>query len=341
MNLSKFFIDRPIFAGVLSLLTFIAGLIAVGGLPISEYPEVVPPTVVVRANYPGANPKVIAETVATPLEEAINGVEGMLYMSSQATTDGLMTLNVTFKLGTDPDKAQQLVQNRVAQAEPRLPEEVRRLGVTTVKSAPDLTMVVHLLSPNGRYDMTYLRNYAVLNVKDRLARVQGVGQVLLFGSGDYSMRVWLDPQKVAQRGLSAGDVVRAIREQNVQAAAGVVGASPGLPNVDLQLSINAQGRLQNEDDFGDIIVKTDGSGAVTRLRDIARLELGASEYALRSLLDNKPAVAVPIFAAPNSNALQISDDVRRTMAEIKKTMPDGVDYQIVYDPTQFVRASIK
>jgi len=341
MNLSKFFIDRPIFAGVLSFLMFIAGLIAVRSLPISEYPEVVPPSVVVRAQYPGANPKVIAETVATPLEESINGVEGMLYMGSQATTDGLMTLTVTFKLGTDADKAQQLVQNRVTQAEPRLPEEVRRLGITTVKSSPDLTMVVHLLSPSGRYDMTYLRNYALLNVKDRLARVKGVGDVLLFGSGDYSMRVWLDPHKVAQRGLSASDVVTAIRQQNVQAAAGVVGASPGLAGVDVQLSINAQGRLQNEDEFGDIIVKTSADGAVTRLRDIARIELGASGYSLRSLLDNKDAVAVPIFAAPGSNAIQISDDVRATMAEIKQHMPEGVDYEIVYDPTQFVRASIE
>src|SRR5206468_7668390 len=215
------------------------------------------------------------------------------------------------------------------------------LGITTIKSSPDLTMVVHLLSPNGRYDMTYLRNYAVLNVKDRLARVQGVGQVLLFGPGDCAMRVWLDPQKVAQRGLSAGDVVRAIREQNVQAAAGVVGASPGVAGVDLQLSINAQGRLQSEEEFGDIIVKTGADGAVTRLRDIARLELGAADYSLRSLLDNKSAVAIPIFAAPNANALAISDNVRATMAEIKRNMPEGVDYSIVYDPTQFVRASIK
>ncbi|EWS58231.1 Efflux pump membrane transporter BepE [Methylibium sp. T29-B] len=341
MNLSKFFIDRPIFAGVLSLLMLIAGLIALRGLPISEYPEVVPPSVVVRAQYPGANPKVIAETVATPLEEAINGVEGMLYMGSQATTDGLMTLTVTFRLGTDPDKAQQLVQNRVSQAEPRLPEEVRRLGITTVKSSPDLTMVVHLLSPNDRYDMTYLRNYAVLNVKDRLARIDGVGQVQLFGSGDYAMRVWLDPQKVAARGLSASDVVAAIRQQNVQAAAGVVGASPGLPGVDLQLSINAQGRLQNEEEFGDIIVKTGADGAVTRLRDLGRIELGAAEYALRSLLDNKSAVAVPIFQAPGSNAIEISNQVRATMAELKQYMPEGVDYEIVYDPTQFVRASIE
>ena len=341
MNLSRFFIDRPIFAGVLSVLIFLGGMIALRLLPISEYPEVVPPSIVVRANYPGANPKVIAETVATPLEEQINGVEGMLYMSSQATSDGRMTLTVTFKLGTDPDLAQQKVQNRVAQAEPRLPDEVRRLGITTVKGATDLTMVVHLVSPNERYDMTYLRNYAVLNVKDRLARIEGVGQVLLFGSGDYSMRVWLDPRKVAERGLSANDVVRAIREQNVQAAAGVVGASPSSPDVNLQLSINAQGRLQSEEEFADIIVKTEASGAVTRLRDVARLELGASDYALRSLLDNKPAVAIPIFAAPNSNAIQISDNVRATMAEIKKTMPEGVDYSIVYDPTQFVRASIK
>ena len=341
MNLSKFFIDRPIFAGVLSLLIFLGGLLSIGALPISEYPDVVPPSVVVRAQYPGANPKVIAETVATPLEEAINGVEDMLYMSSQATTDGLMTLTVTFKLGTDPDKAQQLVQNRVSQAEARLPEEVKRLGVTTIKSSPDLTMVVHLTSPNDRYDMTYLRNYALLNVKDRLARLPGVGQVQLFGSGDYAMRVWLDPQKVAEHGLSASDVVRAIREQNVQAAAGVVGASPGLQGIDLQLSINAQGRLQTAEEFGDIIVKTGSGGQVTRLRDLGRLELGASEYALRSLLDNKSAVAVPIFQAPGGNALDISKNVRATMAELKQVMPEGVDYTIVYDPTQFVRASIE
>ncbi|MEH2509748.1 multidrug efflux pump [Nitrobacteraceae bacterium AZCC 1564] len=341
MNISKFFIDRPIFAGVLSTLIFLAGLLSLPALPISEYPEVSPPTVVVRAQYPGANPKVIAETVATPIEEQINGVEDMLYMSSQATTDGVMTLNVTFRLGTDPDKAQQLVQNRVSQAEPRLPQEVRALGITTIKSAPDLTMVVHLLSPNDRYDMTYLRNYAVLNVKDRLARIQGVGQVQLFGSGDYSMRIWLDPQKVAERGLSASDVVREIQAQNVQAAAGVVGASPSDSGLDLQLSINAQGRLKDEEEFGDIIVKTGANGDVTRLRDIARIELGAADYSLRSLLNNKSAVAIPIFQSPGSNAIQISDNVRKTMAELKENMPDGMDYSIVYDPTQFVRASIE
>ncbi|HEY1229184.1 MAG TPA: efflux RND transporter permease subunit, partial [Ramlibacter sp.] len=341
MNFSRFFIDRPIFAGVLSVLIFLAGLIALRGLPISEYPEVVPPTVVVRATYPGANPKVIAETVATPLEESINGVEGMLYMSSQATTDGVLTLSVTFKLGTDADKAQQLVQNRVAQAEPRLPEEVRRLGLSTVKSSPDITMVVHLVSPNGRYGMDYLRNYAVLNVKDRLARIQGVGQVGIWGGGEYAMRIWLDPQKVAQRGLSAGDVVRAVRGENVQAAAGQVGASPSLPGVDTQLSLNAQGRLANEQEFGDVIVKTGSDGAVTRLRDVSRLELGAADYSLRSLLDNQPAVGIGVFQAPGSNALKISEQVRATMAEIAKTMPEGVEFRIAYDPTQFVRASIE
>jgi len=341
MNLSKFFIDRPIFAGVLSVLIFLIGAISMFKLPISEYPEVVPPSVVVRAQFPGANPKVIAETVATPLEEQINGVEDMLYMNSQANSDGNLTLTVTFKLGTDPDKAQQLVQNRVSQAEPRLPEDVRRLGITTVKSSPDLTMVVHLVSPNDRYDMTYLRNYALINVKDRLARIQGVGQVQMFGSGDYSMRVWVNPEKIAERGLAASDVVRAIREQNVQVAAGVIGQSPSLPGTDLQLSVNAQGRLQTVEEFGDIIVKTSPDGVVTYLKDIARIELGASEYALRSLLDNKSAVALPIFQSPGSNAIQISNDVRKTMAELKQNMPEGVDYSIVYDPTQFVRHSIE
>ncbi|MEY9609188.1 multidrug efflux pump [Bradyrhizobium elkanii] len=341
MNLSKFFIDRPIFAGVLSILIFLAGLISLLAMPISEYPDVVPPSVVVRATYPGANPKVIAETVATPIEEQINGVEGMLYMSSQATTDGAMTLTVTFRLGTDPDKATQLVQNRVQQAEPRLPAVVRQLGIITKKSSPDLTMVVHLLSPNNRYDMTYLRNYAVLNVKDRLARIDGVGDVQLYGAGDYSMRVWVDPQKAAEHSLTASDVVRAIQAQNVEAAAGVVGSSPSVKGIDLQLSVNAEGRLSTEEQFGDIVVKTGSAGEVVRLRDVARVELGASEYGLRSLLDNKQAVAIPIFQAPGSNALEISDHVRATMAEIKKNMPEGVSYQIVYDPTQFVRSSIE
>jgi multidrug efflux pump len=326
---------------VLSVLILLAGVIALFQLPISEYPEVVPPSVIVHAQYPGANPKVIAETVASPLEEQINGVENMLYMQSQANSDGNMTLTVTFKLGTDPDKAQQLVQNRVSQAMPRLPDDVQRLGVTTIKSSPTLTMVVHLISPDNRYDMTYLRNYALLNVKDRLERIAGVGQVQLWGAGDYAMRVWLDPNKVAQRGLTATDVVNAIREQNVQVAAGVIGASPSSPDVPLQLSVNTRGRLQTESQFGAIVVKTAPDGAVTYLRDVARVELAASEYGLRSLLDNKSAVALGINQQPGANSLAISDQVRKDMAELKKDFPAGVDYSIVYDPTQFVRSSIE
>lgn len=341
MNFSRFFVDRPVFAGVLSVLIFVAGLIGMTGLPISEYPEVVPPQIVVRAQYPGANPAVISETVATPLEEQINGVEGMLYMQSQATADGVMTLTVTFALGTDPDQAQQLVQNRISQAEPRLPEEVRTLGVTTAKSSPDLTLVVHLISPDGRYDVNYLRNYAVLNVKDRIARVPGVGQVQIFGGGDYSMRVWIDPQKAAERGLSASDIANAIRQQNVQAAAGVIGASPSVSGLDLQLSVNAQGRLQSPEEFANIVVKSGSEGEITRLGDVARVEMGAADYSLRSLLDNKQAVGMGVFQAPGSNALEISQNVHAAMADLKKTMPEGVDFDIVYDTTQFVKASIE
>lgn len=341
MNFSRFFVDRPVFAGVLSVLIFVAGLIGMTGLPISEYPEVVPPQIVVRAQYPGANPAVISETVATPLEEQINGVEGMLYMQSRATADGVMTLTVTFALGTDPDQAQQLVQNRISQAEPRLPEEVRTLGVTTAKSSPDLTLVVHLISPDGRYDVNYLRNYAVLNVKDRIARIPGVGQVQIFGGGDYSMRVWIDPQKAAERGLSASDIANAIRQQNVQAAAGVIGASPSVSGLDLQLSVNAQGRLQTPEDFANIVVKSGNEGEITRLGDVARVEMGAADYSLRSLLDNKQAVGMGVFQAPGSNALQISENVHAAMADLKKTMPEGVDFDIVYDTTQFVKASIE
>src|ERR1700730_4123809 len=282
MNLSRFFIDRPIFAGVISVLIFLAGAISVFQLPISEYPEVVPPTVVVKAQFPVANPKVIAETVASPLEEQINGTEDMLYMFSQASSDGLLTLTVTFKLGTDPNLAQQLVQNRVNQALPRLPDVTRQLGVTTVKSSPDLTMVVHLTSPNGRYDMLYLRNYAVLNVKDQLAKIQGVGSVQLFGSGDYAMRIWLNPQKIAERGMTANEVISAIRRQNVQVSAGTVGGPPYDAGVDVQLPINAQGRLTDADQFSEIIIKRD-NGVVTRLKDVARIEVDAAEYGLRSL----------------------------------------------------------
>jgi hydrophobe/amphiphile efflux-1 (HAE1) family protein len=341
MNFSHFFIRRPVFAGVLSIIIFLVGLIAMWRLPISEYPDVVPPTVVVQATYPGANPKTISETVAAPLEQAINGVEDSLYMFSQSTTDGVMSLTVTFKLGTDIDKAQVQVQNRVAQALPKLPEEVRQLGVTTTKQSPDLTMVVHLTSPNGRYDEIYLRNYATLQVKDVLARIPGAGSVQLFGSGDYAMRIWLDPNKVAARGLTASDVVAAIREQNVQVAAGGVGQQPVSSPVALELQINAKGRLINEEEFENIVIKTGANGEKTLLKDVARVELGASSYALRSLLNNKTAVAIPIFQSPGANAIQLSEDVRSKMEELKRNFPDGLDYSVVYDPTIFVRHSIE
>ncbi|MDH1469426.1 multidrug efflux RND transporter permease subunit [Shewanella sp. GD03713] len=337
--LSQFFIKRPIFAAVLSLLFFITGAIAVWQLPITEYPEVVPPTVVVTANYPGANPKVIAETVASPLEQEINGVEDMLYMSSQATSDGRMTLTITFAIGTDVDRAQTQVQSRVDRAMPRLPQEVQRLGIVTEKSSPDLTMVVHLLSPDNRYDMLYLSNYAALNVKDELARIKGVGAVRLFGAGEYSLRIWLDPNKVSALGMSPAEIIAAVREQNQQAAAGSLGAQPS-GNADFQLLINVKGRLTELSEFEDIIIKVGQNGEVIRLKDVARVELGATSYALRSLLDNKDAVAIPVFQASGSNAIQISDDVRAEMARLAKSFPEGLQYEIVYDPTVFVRGSI-
>lgn len=339
MKFSQFFIHRPIFAAVLSLLIFIGGALAVWKLPITEYPDVVPPTVVVTANYPGANPKVIGETVAMPLEQEINGVENMLYQSSQATSDGRMTLTVTFAIGTDPDEATTLVQNRVNRALPRLPQEVQRLGVVTEKSSPNLTMVVHLTSPDDRYDMLYMSNYAEQNVKDELQRIQGVGQVRLFGAGEYSMRVWLDPNKLATLSLNPGDVVRAIRAQNQQAAAGSLGAQP-TGTSEFQWLINVKGRLIDEAEFENIIVKTGQSGQITRLKDVARVELGADYYTLRSLLNNRPAAALPIFQAPGSNAIEISDNVRATMDRLSATFPQGLEYDIVYDPTIFVRGSI-
>jgi hydrophobe/amphiphile efflux-1 (HAE1) family protein len=341
MNFSDFFIKRPIFAGVLSMIIFLLGLLAMFRLPISEYPEVVPPTIVVKATYPGASPKTIAETVASPLEQAVNGVENSLYMFSQSTGDGVMSLTVTFKLGTDIDKAQVQVQDRVSQVLPKLPDEVRELGVTTLKQSPDLTMVVHLYSPHGRYDEVYLRNYATLQVRDVLARIPGAGDVEVFGSGDYAMRVWLDPNKVAARNLTASDIVDAIREQNVQVAAGAVGQEPLHQPVAFEMQINAKGRLVSPEEFGDIIVKTGPNGEKTLLKDVARIELGAGGYSLRSLLNNRTAVAIPIFQSPGANAIQLSTDVRRAMAEMKKNFPEDVDYSVVYDPTVFVRHSIE
>lgn len=340
MGLSRFFVDRPIFAGVISVVIFLAGLIAMFQLPIAEYPEVVPPSVVVNAQFPGADPATVAQTVATPLEEQINGVENMLYMFSTATPDGSLTITVTFRIGTNPDLAQQLVQNRVNQTLPRLPAVTQSLGVTTAKSSSDLTLVVHLLSPDNRYDMLYLRNYAVLNVKDRLQKIPGIGQVLVFGSGDYAMRIWLNPEKIAQLNLTADDVITSIRQQNVQVAAGTIGGPPYDEGVEVTLPVNTQGRLADPGQFGEIIIKQSG-GVITRLKDVARVELDAGTYSLRSLLDNKPAVGIGIFQMPGSNAIEISNQVRSTMEELKRNFPQGVDYKIAYDPTIFVRGEIQ
>ncbi|MDX7159512.1 multidrug efflux RND transporter permease subunit OqxB [Klebsiella pasteurii] len=341
MDFSRFFIDRPIFAAVLSILIFITGLIAIPLLPVSEYPDVVPPSVQVRAEYPGANPKVIAETVATPLEEAINGVENMMYMKSVAGSDGVLVTTVTFRPGTDPDQAQVQVQNRVSQAEARLPEDVRRLGITTQKQSPTLTLVVHLFSPGGKYDSLYMRNYATLKVKDELARLPGVGQIQIFGSGEYAMRVWLDPNKVAARGLTASDVVTAMQEQNVQVSAGQLGAEPLPKESDFLISINAQGRLHTEEEFGNIILKTAQDGSLVRLRDVARIEMGSGSYALRSQLNNKDAVGIGIFQSPGANAIDLSNAVRAKMDELSKRFPQDMQWAAPYDPTVFVRDSIR
>ncbi|XBS71603.1 efflux RND transporter permease subunit [Acerihabitans sp. KWT182] len=341
MDFSRFFIDRPIFAAVLSIIIFVTGLIAIPLLPVSEYPEVVPPSVQVRAQYPGANPKEIAETVATPLEEAINGVENMMYMKSIAGSDGVLVITVTFRPGTDPDQAQVQVQNRVAQAQARLPDDVVRLGITTQKQSPTMTLVVHLTSPTGKYDSLYLRNYATLNVKDELARLPGVGQIQVFGAGEYAMRIWLDPQKTASRGLTASDVVAAMREQNVQVSAGQLGAEPMPSANDFLISINARGRLENEEEFGNIILKTGDNGEVVRLRDVARIEMGAGSYALRSQLNNQEAVGIGIFQSPGANAIDLSNAVRAKMAELATRFPDGMTWKAPYDPTVFVRDSIR
>ena len=338
-DFSRIFIDRPILATVLSALILVAGLMAIPSLPISEYPDVVPPSVSVTANYPGANPRTIADTVAGPLEEAINGVENMIYMKSTSSSDGAMQLAVTFKGGTDVDLAAMQVQNRVAQALPRLPEAVRALGVTTVKASSTLTMVVHLDSPNKTYDALYLSNFANLHVRDELARLPGVGQALAFGIGNYAMRVWIDPARAATRGLSASDIVNAIREQNVQVSAGSIGSPPTPDGSVLQISVNAQGRLASPEAFGEIVLKAEGD-QLTRLKDVARVELGANSYAIRSLLNNEDAAAIAIFEAPGANTIELSDAIRKRMSELEGNFPEDVHWSVVYDPTVFVRDSI-
>jgi multidrug efflux pump len=340
MSFSHFFIGRPVFAAVLSFVILIVGSIALTQLPVAQYPEIVPPTIQVSATYPGANAQIVADTVAAPIEQAVNGVENMLYMSSQCTNDGAMLLTITFKLGTNLDTAQVLVQNRVAIAEPKLPEDVRRTGITTLKKSPDLTMVVHLVSPQGKYNQLYLSNYAFLQIKDTLSRLPGVGDVTIFGARDYSMRLWLDPDKIASRNMTASDVVDAVREQNVQVAAGVLGQPPTPKGQQFQLTLSTMGRLVTPQQFENIVIKTGADGQVTRLKDVARVELGALDNTMDSLLDGQPAVAMVIFQLPGTNSLDTSKAVRAAMEKLKQRFPPGVDYRIIYDTTMFVSESI-
>ncbi len=340
MRFSHFFIDRPIFASVLSLIILIVGGIAQLRLPVSEYPEIAPPTVNVTATYPGASAEVIAQTVATPLEQEINGVDDMLYIVSQSTGDGLLSINVVFKPGVDIDQAQVLVQNRTAVAQPRLPEDVQRLGIVVRKASPDLMMVVHMTSPDGSRDQQYISNYATLYVKDVLARVEGVGNVQVFGARDYSMRVWLDPARVAAHNMTAGEVVAAIRAANLQVAAGAINQAPAISPGGFTLSVQTLGRLTSPEEFGNIVLRAESDGSVTRLRDVGRIELGAQDYTVNAYLDNKNATAIVIFQRPGSNALATAAGVLGKMEELKRLFPPGIDYSVVYNPTEFIQASV-
>ncbi|HWP15552.1 MAG TPA: efflux RND transporter permease subunit, partial [Xanthobacteraceae bacterium] len=341
MNISHFFIDRPIFAAVISIIITLLGAVAYFSLPVAQYPDIAPPSISVTASYPGASAEIVAKTVATPLEQEVNGVDNMLYMTSQSTSDGSMSLAVTFKLGTDLDTAQVLVQNRVSTALPRLPEEVRSIGVTVTKQSPDLMMVIHLSSPDGSRDLLYISNYATLHVRDVLSRIDGVGNVTIFGARDYSMRIWLDPEKLAVRNLTAGDVVNALRAQNVQVAAGVINQPPVPQPGAFQLNVETQGRLTDPAQFGNIIVKSDPNGRVVRVHDVARVELGAADYNRSGYLDERVAIPLGIFQRPGSNALATAGQVQAAMAELSKSFPKGLQYDIVYNPTVFISQSVE
>ena len=340
MRFSHFFIDRPIFAAVLSILITIAGALVERTLPISEYPEIAPPTVSIRASYPGASAEVLAQTVATPIEQEVNGVDNMLYINSQSVGDGTLTINVVFRPGTDVDTAQVLVQNRVSVAVPRLPDDVQRLGVTVRKASPDLMMVVHMVSPDGSRDQQYISNYATLYIKDALARVDGVGDVNVFGARDYSMRVWLDPGKVAARGLTAEDVVDAVRAANLQVAAGAINQPPARSTGAFQVSVQTLGRLTDIEQFGDIVVRADPGLGFVRIRDIARVELGSQDYTVNAYLGKDVATAIVIYQRPGSNALTTAAAILRTMEAAKQDFPAGLDYRVVYNPTEFIQQSI-
>ncbi|MGD0107926.1 MAG: multidrug efflux RND transporter permease subunit [Rhodopila sp.] len=341
MRLTHFFIDRPIFATVLSLLLVIAGAFVQQTLPISEYPDIAPPTIAITATYPGASAEVVSQTVATPIEQEVNGVDDMLYVVSQATGDGRLTINVVFKPGTNIDTAQVLVQNRVAVAQPRLPADVIRLGVTVKKASPDLMMVIHLTSPDGTRTQQYISNYATLYVKDVLARVDGVGDVQVFGARDYAMRIWLDPDKMAARELTSADVVAALQANNLQVAAGAINQPPAVSKSGFQIAVQTLGRLTDPDQFANIVVRTEDIGGIVRIRDIGRVELGSEDYTVNAYLDHDTATAIVLFQRPGSNALATSDAVKRTMELSKKDFPSGLSYSIVYNPTEFVGQSVR
>ena len=340
MRLTHFFIDRPIFATVLSLLLMIAGAFVQQTLPISEYPDIAPPTIAVTATYPGASAEVVSQTVATPIEQEINGVDDMLYVVSQATGDGRLTINVVFKPGTNIDTAQVLVQNRVAVAQPRLPVDVTRLGVTVKKASPDLMMVIHLTSPDGTRTQQYISNYATLYVKDVLGRVDGVGDVQVFGARDYAMRVWLDPAKLAAREMTAGDVVAALQANNLQVAAGAINQPPAVSASGFQLAVQTLGRLTDPEQFGNIVIRTEDVGGIVRVRDVARVELGSQDYTVNAYLDDATATAIVLFQRPGSNALSTSKAVKKVMEESKRDFPTGLSYSIVYNPTEFIAESV-
>jgi multidrug efflux pump len=340
MSIARFFVDRPIFAAVLSILITLVGALAFLSLPVAQYPEVVPPTVIVTATYPGADARTLAETVSTPLEQEINGVERMLYMSSSSTSDGRVQITITFELGTDLDEAQVLVQNRVNSALSRLPEDVRRQGIIARKQSPDLTLAAQFYSPDGSRDVAYLANYVNLQVRDRVARIKGVADANSLGGQDFTMRIWLNPEKLAARRLTAGDVTRALREQNLQIAAGAFGQPPVPRGTDFQYTLVAQGRLLTAEQFGDVVVKTGSDGDVTHVRDVARVELGARDYSSKTYMDGYNAVSLRVFQLPGSNALETADAVYRTLAEMRATFPPGVSYRINYDPTKFIRSSV-
>ncbi|MDX2201523.1 MAG: multidrug efflux RND transporter permease subunit [Hyphomicrobiaceae bacterium] len=341
MPISQFFISRPIFAIVLSTFITIVGAIAYVGLGVTQLPEIVPPTVTVTTSYPGATAQTVADTVAAPLEQEINGVEGMIYMYSQATADGNLSLTVTFDVGTDIDRAQVLVQNRVATATVRLPDEVRRSGVTVRKRSPDLLLTVHLLSPDRTYDQVYLSNYGVLNVRDKLLRLYGVGDVTLFGVREYSMRIWLNPELVAARNLTAEQVLEALRAQNVQVAGGKLGEPPSDLGGAFQVSLQMKGRLRTAEEFENIVLKSGEDGRIVRLKDVARVEIGALNYLTNGYADRNPAVIMIIEQQPGSNAVLAANGIKAAMQEISKSFPKGLEHRITYNPTEFVEVSIK